>query len=1120
MASSSNDQFLSKTRISPQAIQVVADTIVDDAFDACGRSFDYTTSVAATHQVLARRQTDQDKEEFKSASLRYMQKCKFIQPYGCLLALDQKTFKVIAYSENAPEMLTLSSNGDPSVGDNIAIHFGVDLPTIFEAPAIPILYKAFTIRDFTQFNPILVHSKSSGRYFYAMVLKVPYAFILDFEPVSVMEGLITLAGPEQSHMLAEKGIQRLRYFPRGSMQKLCCAMVQEIFELTGYDRVMAYKFYDDDHGVVIAEIKKPGLEPYLGLHYPATDIPQVARFYYMVNMVRMICDIRAKLVKVVQDENFPNDVNIFGSTLRGTQSCHQLFMENMNSRASLVMAVVVNDLSNEETGSSTLVSWKGKRLWGLVVCHNTTPRFVPIVVRNACKILTQVFAVHIRQQTELESLLLENSILHTQTLLCDKLLQEAPPSIVSGCPNIMDLVKCDGAVLYYQNKFYKMGVTPSDFKLYDILTWISVLHPDAGGFITDSLCGSVFPADIFVSDQICGVAAVRIALNCAIFWFRSHTDAVFSFSGAKYERGEIDNDKKMHPRSSFKAFKEIVKTRSVPWKDIEISTIHSLQLMLWNTLTKEGGEVLNATAVQTKLKFLNIQEMQEETVIAEMVRLIETAVVPVLAVDAEGLVHEWNTKIGELTGLQVPEAIGKHLLKVVEENSVKAVERILGSALQGKEEKNIRFEIKTYGYRTRFGPAILRVNACAIRDVHGRIVRLCLVTNNVTSENIIIDKFIRKESGYKAIMHNLRSLNPPIFGQDKVGSCREWNQAMTELSGWRTEEVMRKMLLGEVFGTSTSCCRLKSEEALVNLGIALNSASCYQEPESISFGFFARSGKYIECLLCTNRRTNAEGKVTGTFCFLQLASPMSMQVYQLQQMQEHTSTKRKETIAYVRRQVKNPLSGILYMGKVSEGIGLNKEPNKGHHKCQLLLDEILDHTDIDSMIDGYIDLQETEFKLHEVFVTSMSQVMKMIIEKSINLVNDFADDILSVKFYGDGLRLQQVLADFLSTCVDFTPHGGHLGVSASLINNTNLEESDQPGAHFELRITHDGAAIPEDLMMQMLGKCSAKSEDGTSLFVSRKLLKFMNGDVRYLKEDGKSKWIISVTFARAVGSEV
>lgn len=683
MSSSSDDHFLSKTKVSPQAIQIVADTMVDDAFDASGSSFDYTCSVRATHEVLARRQT-QDKD-VKSATQSFMQKGKFIQPFGCLLALDQKKLKVIAHSENAQEMLTLSSRDAPSVGHNIVVHFGVDLQTIFDSPSVANLYKAFSSRDSTQFNPILVRSKASGRYFYAMVHRVSRAFILDFEPANTVEGPMTVAGPEQSYMLAEKGIKRLQCFPGGSIQKLCCAMVQEIFELTGYDRVMAYKFHDDDHGEVIAEIKKPGLEPYLGLHHPATDIPQVSRFYYMMNMVRIICDCRAKFVKVVQDENFQHDVYMFGSTLRGPHSCHQLFMENMNSLASLVMAVVVvvNDVSIEESGSSTSPSRKGKKLWGLVVCHNTTPRFVPIVLRNACKILTQVFAVCISQQTELESLILENSILHTQTLLCDKLLREAPLSIVSRCLNIRNLVKCDGAVLYYENKFYKMGVTPSDFKIYDILTWISVLHPDSAGFITDSLCGSVFPADLSVSDLVCGMAAVRIALNCALFWFRSHTDAVLNWVGAKHEPGEIDDDRKMHPRSSFKAYKEIVKTRSVPWKDIEISAIHSLQLMLWNTLNNNGNEISNASAIQKNLKILDVQRMQEETAIAVMVRIMETAMVPVLAVDAEGLVQGWNTKLGDLTGLHDREAMGENLLKLVEESSVDAVKRILGSALQG-----------------------------------------------------------------------------------------------------------------------------------------------------------------------------------------------------------------------------------------------------------------------------------------------------------------------------------------------------------------------------------------------------------------------------------------------------
>lgn len=105
--------------------------------------------------------------------------------------------------------------------------------------------------------------------------------------------------------------------------------------------------------------------------------------------------------------------------------------------------------------------------------------------------------------------------------------------------------------------------------------------------------------------------------------------------------------------------------------------------MLWNTLNNNGNEISNATAIQKTLKSLNVQGMQEETAIVQMVWLMERAMVPILAVDAKGLVHGWNTKLGELTGLHVGEAKGENLLKLVEESSVDAVKRILGSALQG-----------------------------------------------------------------------------------------------------------------------------------------------------------------------------------------------------------------------------------------------------------------------------------------------------------------------------------------------------------------------------------------------------------------------------------------------------
>ncbi|KAG5525581.1 hypothetical protein RHGRI_032022 [Rhododendron griersonianum] len=1124
MSSSRPSQSSASSGRSKHSARIIAQTTVDAKlhadFEESGSSFDYSSSVRFTGTVSGDIQPRSDR--VTTAYLHQIQKGKLIQPFGCLLALDEKTFRVIAYSENAPEMLTMVSHAVPSVGDHPVLGIGTDVRTIFTNPSAAALQKAMGYGEVSLLNPILVHCKTSGKPFYAIVHRVTGSLIIDFEPVKPYEVPMTAAGALQSYKLAAKAITRLQSLPSGSIQRLCDTMVQEVFELTGYDRVMAYKFHDDDHGEVFSEETKPGLEPYLGLHYPATDIPQAARFLFMKNKVRMICDCNAKHVKVIQDDKLPFDLTLCGSALRAPHSCHLQYMENMNSIASLVMSVVVNEGDEEgegegERSDQASQQQKRKRLWGLVVCHNTTPRFVPFPLRYACEFLAQVFAVHVNKELELENQIVEKNILRTQTLLCDMLMRDAPLGIVSQSPNVMDLVKCDGAVLLYKNKIYRMGATPTDLQLRDIVSWLSEYHTDSTGLSTDSLHDAGYPGALALGDGVCGMASVRITPNDMLFWFRAHTAAEIRWGGAKHEPGERDDGRKMHPRSSFKAFLEVVKTRSLSWKDFEMDAIHSLQLILRNAF--KDTDVMDTTtdAIHSRLQDLKIEGMQElEAVTSEMVRLIETATVPILAVDVDGLVNGWNLKIAELTGLPVDRAIGRHLLSLVEDSSAGIVKKMLDSALQGKEEQNIQFEIKTHESRSDSGPISLVVNACASRDLRENVVGVCFVAQDITGHKTVMDKFTRIEGDYKAIVQNPNPLIPPIFGTDEFGWCSEWNPAMAKISGWSRKDVINKMLLGEVFGTHTACCRLKNQEAFVNLGIVLNNAVTGHESEKISFGFFAQSGKYVECILCVSKKIDGEGAVTGVFCFLQLASPELQQALHVQRLTEQTALKRLRALAYSRRQIRTSLSGIMYSRKLMEGTDLGEHQKQLLHtsaQCQRQLNKILDDTDLDCIIDGYLDLEMVEFTLHEVLVASISQVMMQSNGKGIHIADDLQEEIMSETLYGDSLRLQQVLADFLSISVSCTPNGGQLGVAASLTKD-RLGQSVQL-VHLEFRITHAGGGVPEALLSQMFGGDTDTSEEGISLLVSRKLVKLMNGDVQYLREAGKSTFIISVELAGA-----
>nr|AAO86645.1 PHYA4 photoreceptor [Stellaria longipes] len=1121
MASPAQSQSSTNSGRSKHSARIIAQTIQDAKlhaeFEESSNEFDYSSSVrGSTSGVNQLPKSD----KVTSSYLLQIQKGKFIQLFGCLLALDDKTFRVIAFSENAPEMLTMVSHAVPSVGDLPVIGIGTNIRTIFTGPSASALQKALGFTDVSLLNPILVHCKNSGKPFYAIVHRVTRSLVIDFEPVKPYEVPMTAAGALQSYKLAAKAITRLQSLPSGNMDRLVDTMVQEVFELTGYDRVMAYKFHDDDHGEVVSEVTKPNLDSYLGLHYPATDIPQAARFLFMKNKVRLICDCRAKNVRVVQDEKLSVDLTLCGSTLRAPHGCHAQYMENMNSIGSLVMAVVVNDEDDEDGGSAPAQPHKRKRLWGLVVCHHTSPRFVPFPLRYACEFLAQVFAIHVNKELELENQFLEKKILRTQTLLCDMLMRDAPLGIVTQNPNVMDLVKCDGAALLYNNKIWKLGITPTDYQLRDIAGWLSRDHTDSTGLSTDSLHDAGYPGARSLGDTVCGMAAVRITPNDMLFWFRSHTAAEVKWGGAKHETGEKDDGSKMHPRTSFKAFLEVVKRRSVPWKDYEMDAIHSLQLILRNAFKDVEASDLNTSVIHSKISDLQINGLRElEAVTSEMVRLIETATVPILAVDADGLVNGWNTKISELTGVPVAEAVGKHIASLAEESSIDNVKRMLQLALQGEEKKNVQFEIKRHQSNPDSGPISLVVNACASKDVNGNVVGVCLIAQDITGQKTVMDKFTRIEGDYKAIIQSPNPLIPPIFGTDEFGWCSEWNPAMAKLTGWSREEVIDKMLLGEVFGTHKSCCRLKNQEAFVNFGIILNGAMSGQNTDKLPIEFFTRFGKYIECLLCVNKKLDGDGAVTGVFCFLQLASHDLQHALHIQRLAEQAATKRAKALAYMKRQIKNPLSGIMFSGKILDGTEMGEDQRQVLQtsiRCQGQLNKILDDSDLDSIIDGYCELEMVEFTVQDILVASISQVMAKSSEKGIQMSNNCTEHGFKETLYGDSLRLQQILADFLSISVNFTSPGGHIGVTVRLTKD-KIGESVQL-ANLEFRIMHTGGGISEELLSEMFESRGNASEDGISLLISRKLVKLMNGDIQYLRSAGTCTFIIYVELAVADNS--
>uniref|UniRef100_A0A1J3CPV3 Phytochrome n=1 Tax=Noccaea caerulescens TaxID=107243 RepID=A0A1J3CPV3_NOCCA len=1043
-----------------------------------GKSFNYSKSVISPANNVS--------DEHITAYLSNIQRGGLVQPFGCLIAVEEPSFRILGVSENCIEFLGLSlASSSHSSELQIKGLFGIDARTLFTPSSGASLAKASSFTEISLLNPVLVHSKTTQKPFYAILHRIDAGIVIDLEPAKSGDPALTLAGAVQSQKLAVRAISRLQSLPGGDIGALCDTVVEDVQRLTGYDRVMVYQFHEDEHGEVVSEIRRSDLEPYLGLHYPSTDIPQAARFLFKQNRVRMICDCNAAPVKVVQSEELKRPLCLVNSTLRSPHSCHTQYMGNMGSVASLVLAIVIK--------SKNL-----SKLWGLVVGHHCSPRYVPFPLRYACEFLMQAFGLQLQMELQLAAQLAEKKAMRTQTLLCDMLLRDTVSAIVTQSPGIMDLVKCDGAALCYRGKCWLVGVTPNEPQVKDLVNWLVENHgDDSTGLTTDSLVDAGYPGAVSLGDAVCGVAAAGISAKDYLIWFRSNTASAIKWGGAKHHPKDKDDDGRMHPRSSFKAFLEVAKSRSLPWEISEIDAIHSLRVIMRESFTSSRPELSGGNAASRDANELT-------SFVCEMVRVIETATAPIFGVDSSGCINGWNNKTAEMTGLLASEAMGKSLVgEIVQEESRQDLESVLCKALQGEEEKNVMLKLRKFGHNNdsscSSSNVCVLVNSCTSRDYTEKVVGVCFVGQDMTSEKAITDRFIRLQGDYKTIVQSLNPLIPPIFASDENACCSEWNAAMEKLTGWSKHEVVGKMLPGEVFGVF---CKVKSQDSLTKFLISLYQGIAGHDnvPQSSLVGFFNKEGKYIEALLTANKSTSAEGKVIRCFFFLQIITGESG----LSCPELKDSAQSLNELTYIRQEIKNPLNGIRFAHKLLESSEISENQRQfleTSDACEKQIATIIEGTDLKSIEEGKLQLETEEFRIESVLDTIISQVMIMLRERNSQLRVEVAEEIKTLLLYGDKVKLQLILADLLRNIVNHAPFpDSWVGITISPGNK--LACDNDHSIHLQFRMIHPGKGLPSEMLSDMFDTRDGwVTPEGLGLKLSRKLLEQMNGRVSYVRED-------------------
>ena len=159
--------------------------------------------------------------------------------------------------------------------------------------------------------------------------------------------------------------------------------VSTMRQLTGFDRVMAYRFHADDSGEVVAEECLPVLESFLHRRFPASDIPPQARALYVRNPLRLIADVDDQQVPIDADDAAARPLDLTYSVLRSVSPIHIEYLRNIQVQASMSLSIVVHG-----------------RLWGLIACHHGVRHRVPYAIRTTCDILSQVLSSSVQSNVE------------------------------------------------------------------------------------------------------------------------------------------------------------------------------------------------------------------------------------------------------------------------------------------------------------------------------------------------------------------------------------------------------------------------------------------------------------------------------------------------------------------------------------------------------------------------------------------------------------------------------------------------------------------------------------------------------------------------------------------------
>jgi chemotaxis family two-component system sensor kinase Cph1 len=485
-----------------------------------------------------------------------------VQPYGFLLCLSPDTKRVVHASENTLALIGMAA--EDLVGGGLDQVLGAASIAEIEG-LLPTLTEAAKLLGARL-------EQVAGQPFYKIILhRYDQLLWLEFEPVA--ETSVSVVD------LPSLNLALGQMLGAASVAEFCQLAVDQVREITGFDRVLMYKFAQDASGEVVAEARRDDLEAFLGLHYPATDIPQQARAMYLKNWLRFIPNVNyepAKLVPVLNPQaHRPPDMTY--AVLRSVSPIHLEYMRNMGVAATMTISIIQEGV-----------------LWGLITCHHLTPRLVSYELRELCLFLGKTFSALLKTKQQQDEQAYRLHIRDTQVRLFELVGRHS--NFVEGLyqrmPTIRDAFNCGGAAICFEGDVILMGTTPSKEQIQELTGWLKAnVREDV--FYTDSYV-KLNPAGLAIRNTASGFIAISLAQEAGdyIIWFRPEQIQTVTWAGKTQKAEVLTNGLlQLSPRQSFEAWAQTVDNTSAPWLPLEIEAAKEIRLHLSDVRLKVFNEL-------------------------------------------------------------------------------------------------------------------------------------------------------------------------------------------------------------------------------------------------------------------------------------------------------------------------------------------------------------------------------------------------------------------------------------------------------------------------------------------------------------------------------------------------